>query len=215
MLRMRIHFVPQLAVCLAVARCVLAVEPEDIEPPAKYTLIINGKASEISESEPILLKGEFKNPDVLLRVDPHRRFPYAGFNFRYPRHFTFAADLTEKHARTWTLSGTDAKIMIADLEGKVSLATYASAVSDNLGNEELKILDRNLVAKFGDQSVPGLRTKLTVGVVESSMDFFLISTAGGRSRFIVFMDGYLDGGHTKEGVATLALLKESFVLTRK
>lgn len=200
---------------LLIAASARAAEPEAVEPPLKYTLFVDGKATDISEGKPVRLSGEFKNPEVTLKVDPHRVFTYAGISFRFPQYYTFEADLTDKEARTWTLSGNDAKVMIADLQGDVSLPTYAEAVSENVGKGALKILDRKLKAKFGEHTLSGMSTKVNIGTVESSMDFYLISTTGGRTRFLIVMDGYLNSGHTKEGDTAIKLLKESFAIKRK
>ena len=213
MLRCKLHLAIHLATCFAIAGSGAASEPEDVEPPVKYTLIVDGKATEISEGKPVRLAGDFKSPEVSLKLDPNRTFKYAGVKFQYPRHFSFGADLAGNEARLWTLRGNDVNIMVADVEGYATLTVFARSMANNLGKGTVSFVDRKLNGKLGGHNLPGLKVKITIGETESSMEFYMIGKGGGRTRFLVFHDH--TATRSKDGDAAFTLLNDSFDITRK
>lgn len=202
-----------LSLLVAVAAYGFTAESEDIEPPLKYTLIINGKPVDIVEGKPIRLAGELKNPEVTLNVDPHRTFIYLGVTFRYPRHFAFNTDLSDKEFRQWSVSGNDFKIKVFDLEGDITPAMYAGATSEAFGKGNWTTLDPRLRTRFGKHQLEGISAKGVADTNSLILDVYRVSSTRGRTRLLVLH--YEAGKHTKEADAAIALLKESFVVTRQ
>lgn len=93
-----------------------APELEEREPPLVLYFEADG-----GKRVPVELDKPF-NPAELgksatLKVEPHRKFSYAGLEFMYPREYGFEASLEPQFA-SWTLSGNDTKVMVQRFKGQ-------------------------------------------------------------------------------------------------
>src|SRR5687767_14977488 len=96
---------------------VLSAEPaEDREPPLVFYFEAEGGKRVPVELDKPFPPGEL-GKSATLRVEPARRFAYAGVEFLYPREYGFEASVEPAFA-VWTLSGNDAKVMVQRHKGQ-------------------------------------------------------------------------------------------------
>ncbi len=182
---------------------------ESKEPPLKYTLRIGEKSIAITEGETARVDGTFNNPEVILTALPHRVFPYQGISFKYPRAFTFEADLEDADYKDWTLSGNDFKIMYFVVNDRLTTGGFADNMVDQFGPENCAVRKASPM-KFGDKELSG--TTLTATVVGSKMviDIYRIPSTSTQTKLLVLQDNLDDAGNRSiEGRTALQLLKQS------
>lgn len=188
---------------------------ESKEPPIKYVLQVGEKTIPIKEGESTSLPGTFMNPSIKLTADPFREFAYQDFRFKYPRAFTFEADLADADARNWTLSGNDFKLMLLSMNGELAAADFAQIMIDKFGRKNGKIINPNASLVLGGQTLKGTTIRITLADHAMSMDVYGIPSKGARSKMIVFQDNLDDAGnHSKECSAAIETLKTSWKVAR-
>ncbi len=108
---------------------VLSAEPaaaDDKEPPLVFFFEAEG-----GKRVPVELDKAFSPAELgksaTLKVEPHRKFAYAGVEFEYPREYGFEAAGDGPFA-SWTLSGNDAKVMVHRYKGQKKAETVHKAV---------------------------------------------------------------------------------------
>ena len=213
-----------LIVLLALVPLALACDPggggaaapdESKEPPVRYTVTVGDKTVSVIEGETVKVDGSFTNPQISVVGDPHRLFNYAGMSFKYPRSYTFEADLEDTDAPNWTLSGNDLKIMVFKLNDRVTPKEFAEGMMEQFGDGNSRITNPNSSITLGGQALTGTAIDITVTSYRMTTEIYQVPGKGKQTRLIVFQDGIdpATGGHTKEGLAGLAMLKESFKLT--
>lgn len=108
---------------------VLTAEPaasEDREPPLVFYFEADGgKRVPVELDKPFDASALGKT--ATLRVEPHRRFAYAGVEFEYPREYGFEA-AGDGPFSSWTLSGNDAKVMVHRYRGQKKADVVHKAV---------------------------------------------------------------------------------------
>ena len=132
-----------------------AAADESAEPPLKYSVKVGERTVTISEGQTVQLDGTFSNPEITVTAQPYRVFPYQGLTFNYPRSFTFEADLDDRNAKIWTLSGNDFKIMYFVLNESVSTDDFANNMIDQFGRENAKVVNANTTITLGKQKLSG------------------------------------------------------------
>lgn len=182
---------------------------ESIEPPLKYSLAIDGKSHEIIENQPIEIEGEFEDPVVKLTVDNYRVFPYGGISFKYPRYFTFEADLVEPGCRIWTLSGNDCKILCFEYSAPVTAKAFARRMVANFGEDNCKLSEDQ--SELGDKTMS--RVTIRAKVVDSNIVCHVYDIPSSQGAKLLVIQDFPDddsGGISKEGKKTIELLKKTF-----
>jgi len=188
---------------------------ESVEPPLKYSVKVGGKIATISEGDTVQLDGTFTNPKITVTPHPHRVFPYQGITFKYPRSFMFEADLEDRNAKHWTLSGNDFKIMYFVLNASLSTADFANNMIDHFGRENAKVVNTNATIILGKQKLTGTSLRVTIATHEMVVDVYRIPSRGTRTKLLVFQDSLDDSGNrSKEGKQTLAEIETSFAAER-
>ncbi len=192
-----------------------SIADESMEPPLNYTVKVGEKTMTISEGESVQFDGTFTNPNVTVTPHSYRVFPYQGITFKYPRSFTFEADLVDPTAKTWTLSGNDFKIMYFVLNDALSAADFAKDMINQFGRENAKVVDANATITLGEQQLNGTSFRVTVATHKMVMDIYRLPSRGTQTRLLVFQDSLDDSGNrSKEGQTTIAEVKSSFAMER-
>lgn len=89
-----------------------APQENGAEPPARYVLQVNGKATRMSLDKEISLNTKAGRTRFLLAREATRHFDKSGLKFDYPTDYGFEADLSDPALAIWTLSGRDSLLML-------------------------------------------------------------------------------------------------------
>jgi hypothetical protein len=184
---------------------------ESKEPPSTFVVTVGQESVVIKEGETAQLDGQFTNPSVSVTPQAYRVFPYAGIKFKYPRSFTFEADLSDPNSKSWTLSGNDLKIMIFVLNSRLTTADFANNMMEQFGGENCQVVDANASLAMGKQTLSGTTIHVSVATFKMAMDIYLVPSRGPATKLLVIQDSLDDAGNrSKEGKQTLEELSSSF-----
>lgn len=188
---------------------------ESREPPLQYSIAVGDATTIISECIPVQIKGTFSDPTVTLTPHEYRVFPYRGIRFRYPRSFTFEADLAGPQSKTWVLSGNDFKVMYFVLGAPVSTGQFADSMLDQFGRENARIVDAEAAITLGRERLVGTSLRVSVGGERLVTDIYRIPSRDTEARLLVFQDSLDDAGNrSEEGRRALAEIDSSFTVER-
>ncbi|MFO0914580.1 MAG: hypothetical protein U0795_16600 [Pirellulales bacterium] len=186
---------------------------ESEEPSLHYTLKVGEKSVAIREGEAVRVDGEFNNPEVTITAQPYREFPYQGVSFKYPRTFTFEANVDNENFKNWTLSGNDFKIMYFVANGRLTTDEFADNLIDQFGRENCQTV-KTAPLKFGDKQLTGTTLNVVVAGNKMVVNVYLVPVNETQTRLLVLQDNLDDAGNrSAEGKATLELLSQSAKLT--
>ncbi len=186
---------------------------ESKEPPLEFVVNVGGKSMTITEGKPANLEGMFTNPKISVAPQPFRVFPYQGITFKYPRSFTFEADLATPNYKNWTLSGNDLVIMYFVLEGQITTDDYASKMMDELGRKNCKITNANAKITLGKQTLSGTTFHATVASQKMGIDIYRVPSPGITTKFLVFQESLDEqGNRSDEGKQAIKEIESSFTL---
>ncbi len=101
---------------------------ESQQPPLLYTLTIDDKSQIIQLDTPTKIDCSLVNPTVVLSASPVRHFSYGCIEFDYPANYTWEAEIMDDMDKQWTLSGTDATIIISLNPEQVGTKDVAQAL---------------------------------------------------------------------------------------
>jgi len=189
-----------------------AQEDESKEPPIKYILKVGDKSVPITEGESAKIEGKFTNPVVSLTAEPHRVFKFQGVTFKYPRSFTFEADLEDENVKNWTLSGNDFEIMYFVATAPLAVDEFVTNMTNQFGEENCKVTDPDAKITLGETELTGKTLEITIATHKIVMDTYHLPSAGERHRLLVFQDSMDEetGEHSQESKDTLDGIKKSF-----
>jgi len=197
---------------LALGALCFAVDDRQ-EPPLKYVLEINGKEHQLFVGKAVTIRGEFKDPTVLLKAASTRTFAYGDLTFRYPASFTWEAEIEAPNEKTWTLSGNDFKILYFVLPAPLTVDDYAAAMVGQIGNNKSRIHASE--RELGDRKYKGKRLAVDLAGTQLTMEIYAFPAKEG-ARLLVLQDSLGDDGKTSaEGARALKLLSETFRDTAK
>ncbi len=187
---------------------------ESKEPALKYQLRVGDKSLTISEGETVSLAGAFSNPKVTLTAEEFRVFPYGGISFRYPRTFTFEADLDNRDSLNWTLSGNDYTIMYFVMNASVTTEDFAGNMSEQFGKENCMISKATPI-KLDGSEIAGTSLIADLAGSQLAIDIYRLPSGDQQTRLFVLQDNPDDAGdRSMEGKAALNLLQQSFRMAR-
>ena len=197
--------------CLGCDSTADAGPDESKEPPSTFVVTVGQESVVIKEGETAQLVGQFTNPSVSVTPQAYRVFPYAGIKFKYPRSFTFEADLSDTNSKSWTLSGNDLKIMIFVLNSRLTTADFANNMMEQFGADNCQVVDANASLAIGKQPLSGTTIHVSVASFKMAMDIYLVPSRGPATKLLVIQDSLDDAGNrSKEGKQTLEELTSSF-----
>ena len=182
---------------------------EQMEPPLRYTLMIGKHSHEIFEGQPIEIGDVRPNEKAVLTVDDYRIFPHQGLKFRYPRYFSFEANLKKPSALNWTLSGNDCKIMLFAFSDKIAPQEFAESFAGKFGKDtNISKVD----VRLGTNTYTGVKVDATIAGNRMMMDILPLPAASANSKLLVIQDSVADGGmHSDEYTKLRSVLEESFL----
>jgi hypothetical protein len=182
---------------------------ESREPPLLFSVSVGPAMVSVTEGETVPVAGSFKDPPVTVRPEAHRVFPYGGISFRYPRTFTFEADLDDPDIRSWTLSGNDFKVIYFVFSVPVTPEGQTKETCKSYGN--CRFLDRSANLKLAGVTLTGVRVEATIQGNRMTHEAYQVPTKGKGSRLLVFQDWPGDGEpRSREGAEALRMLISSF-----
>jgi len=188
---------------------------ESQEPQLKYVVTVGNQSVSVLEGETANVSGTFTNPNITLRADAVRVFPYQGISFQYPRFFTFEADVADPDYKGWTLSGTNLEIMYFVFGGRVTTHEYAQNVIEQFGADQCKVSNPNAEITFGEHTLSGTSLHVTVAGHNMTMDVYAVPSGGSQTKLLVLQDSLDEAGnHSSEAINTLDLLKASFNVSK-
>jgi hypothetical protein len=156
----------------------------------------------------VRIEGTFKDPRVVLKASPVRRFTHGDIEFQYPAAFSWEAELESPEVRKWTLSGNDFKIQYFVRAVPVSAEAFARALVEQLGDKNASISDATRV--LGAREYKGKRLAVSVAGVVVRFEAYSLATKSG-SRLLVFQDcPKKEQINSAEGAKTLSILTTSF-----
>lgn len=189
-------------------------EPDDTkEPPLQFRVELNGRSIELTEGAAFQVEGQFQNPTVSVTPLPYRIFTRQRVSFRYPRSFTFEADLDNPASRTWTLSGNDFNLMLFDVAGDLTPHKFAANMAERFGKDNASITNTAAEITLGNQVFPGVSLHMSVVQHRMMMDVYRILGAHDRTTLLVFQDSRDDeGNRSLEGTNAIRQLSASFAV---
>ena len=187
-------------------------QDESREPSLKYTLEIDGKQHELVLDKPVVIRGAYNNPEVVLNASSTRQFTYGDVTFQYPASFSWEVDIGGNDEKTWTLSGNDFKIMYFILPDVLSVDAYALAMAKQFGKESTRISDTERM--LGSQELKGKLLSVKLAGISLNLEVYALPAKSG-SRLLVLQDSPPDErAISKEGEKALGLLSTSFKDTK-
>jgi hypothetical protein len=201
--------------CLGSGSSTAAGPDESKEPPLEFVVNVGDKSIAVTEGETAQLDGGFTNPKISVTPQPYRVFPYQGISFKYPRSFTFEADLADPDEKSWTLSGNDLVIMYHVLNARLTTGDFANLMIDQFGRENCKVTEANAKITLGKQTLSGTTIQITVVTHKMVMDIYRIPSLGAVTKLLVFQDSLDDtGNRSNECKQAFKEIKSSFTVER-
>ncbi|MBK7857618.1 MAG: hypothetical protein IPJ65_03110 [Archangiaceae bacterium] len=202
-----------LLLSLAAAPVAPAAEPEDREP----ALLLYFEA-EGGKRVPVELDKPF-NPTELgksaaLKVEPQRRFSFAGLEFRYPREYGFEAQLEAQFA-SWTLSGNDTKVLVQRYKNQKKLDAMHKGVIAEIHKAyggKAKESPTTLVA--GGKTLEGTRLEVELASALIVQDLFPVKSGNDALELIIQDSPKKAGEPSAERVRTQRLLEDTLKLPK-
>jgi hypothetical protein len=202
-----------LAASPASASAPAAAEPEDREPPLVFYFEAEG-----SKRVGVELDKPF-NPIELgksatLRVEPHRRFAYAGFEFKYPREYGFEAQL-EAQFSAWTLSGNDTKLIVQRYRGQKKVEVMHKGVLAEIHKAYGgKAKESPVTMVVGGRTLEGTRLEVELASARVVQDLFPVKSGNDVVELIIQDSPKKAGEPSAERVRTQKLLEETLKLPK-
>lgn len=113
-----------------------------------------------------------------LKVEPHRRFAYAGVEFDYPREYGFEAS-GDGPFSSWTLSGNDAKVMVHRYRGqKKADVVHKAVVAEVQKAYGGKAKESAATLSVGSKTLEGTRLEVEVMGTFIVQELFPVRSGG-------------------------------------
>lgn len=188
-----------------------AAEPEDREPP----LVLYFEA-EGGKRVPVELDKAFNPADLgksaTLKLEPQRKFSYAGLEFSYPREYGFEAQVAQP-VTSWTLSGNDAKVMVQRFKGQKKVdVLHKSVIAGIQKAYGGKAKESPITLAAGGRTLEGTRIEVDLAGAFIVQDLFPIKSGADGVELIIQDSQKKLGEPSAERVKTEALLKETLKL---
>jgi len=186
---------------------------ESTEPNLNYTLKIGDRSYAVVEGEAFKVDPISDKLEARLVADVHRIFSHQNFSFRYPRYFTFEADLSDPKDKSWTLSGNDCKIMILTFRGTLTPKQFAANLAQTFGEKNTTTTDAKV--KLGKTTYDSAFVDTTVAGNRMMMEILPTTPPKGWTKLFVIQDSVSDAGaHSKEYRELMEMLRGSFAETK-
>ena len=182
---------------------------ETVEPPLKYSLVVNGTAHELTLGNAIQIEGEFTNPSVELKAASTRHFSFGDIEFEYPASFGWEAEVTSDSEKGWTLSGQELTVMYMIMAADVDAALFLELMAGQLGIEGAR--PTGVTRQLGGNAHEGFSLSIQMGAVSLLTEAFALPSNGGTRLLVLQSNADSGDWETKECKVALALLSKTFV----
>ena len=205
-----------LVVVLGVSACRRGDEPAgDQEPPLLLYFESEGKKIPIELDKPFSPEALAGMKSATLRAEPYRVFPYAGISFRYPRSYSFAANLKNQGTMIWTLKGNRFLIIVEKFPGMHDHESIRKNVTSEMkksyaGAKTLSEVDAKL--ELDGANLKGRRIEVTLASTLLYQELF--SFAAGDSSIVLILQDRpeSDGKPSSDRIVGEVMLRESMRL---
>ena len=202
-----------------VAAALPAAEPsrdESVEPPLEFSLEIGDRKLPVTLDKSFILESDGGRENATLRVKPTRHFRYGQLSLRYPRYYTFEADLSDPEVSMWILSGNSNVIMLLRYPDRTDkdelLDEMLATLREQYGQENVKTGDASITLDERRLKGSRLQVRLAGEIIRQEIFSFASSDAG---YVVVFQDTPNDLGRaSREAVIAKELLTETFQFPR-
>lgn len=186
-------------------------EPEDREPPLVFYFEADG-----GKRVPVELDKPFAPAELgksaTLRIEPQRRFSYAGVEFRYPRELGFEAQLDPQFA-SWTLSGNDCKVLVQRYKGhKKPEVLHKGVIAEIHKAYGGKAKESAVKLEAGGRTLEGTRLEVELASALIVQELYPLKSGGDVIELIIQDAPKKSGEVSPERVRIEALLKETLKL---
>ena len=203
----------QLLVILAAAPSPAAAPAvaEDHEPPLVLYFEAEGGKRVPVEVDKAFDPGQL-GKSATLKLEPQRRFTYAGLEFKYPREYGFEAEL-EAQFSSWTLSGNDTKLMVQRFKNQKKVdVLHKSVVGEVQKAYGGKAKESPISLEAGGRKLEGTRIEVDLAGVFIVQDLFPLKSGGDVLELIIQDSPKKLGEPSAERSRTEGLLKETLRL---
>ena len=177
----------------------------------------DGKRIPIELDKPFGLEALSGKKTATLRAEPYRVFQYAGLSFRYPRGFSFEANLENRGVSLWTLDGNDVVIMVHQYAGTRDHAALCRLVIKQITEQYADAKYRELETKLKLNGAPlnGRRIEVTLANTLVHQDVF--SFPSGETSVVLILQDTPDANSKSsvERITAERMLRESLRLPAK
>ena len=161
------------------------------------------------ESEIVINK---KSHQIILELDPVRKFEKSGISFEYSSDKNFAYQNLSGTVDHWELNGSNATIMVQNYRQNVTKDALYDAFSDQFKTMKAKLKIKKITLHSNGNKFNGKRLFIDMGNVHLIQDIFVFET-GDTTRTLIIQDSVNDdGSSTKEFQDTMDLIRDSLVI---
>ena len=142
----------------------VSIAQDDKEPPLQVELEVSGKKVRASDGETVDLPKGGDRDSVTVRILPYRVFSKAGLTFRYPKDWSYSADLEDPESPTWTLSGGLMDLEVTSMPSKgnapLEAATFFTFMATGIRAMGFKVILKPDEIVLGKQKFQGQRMSM-------------------------------------------------------
>ncbi|MDD2999095.1 MAG: hypothetical protein PHV05_08555 [Candidatus Riflebacteria bacterium] len=184
------------------------VVDESIEPADSYKLLVNGSEYEIFAGKDTELPLKLDNPKISLKLEPFKTFNYGGIYLQYPRYYTFEADLADKEASFWNLSGKQSILMIQKYPAEMDHKIMATMLKPRFGEENTTVGECSM--NLNGIVTKGSKVVASIGGSSISQEIFSFKLNSG-SLLLILQNALNEKGEpSEEGQILRELLTSTF-----
>jgi hypothetical protein len=165
------------------------------EPKSTFEISISGKSYLIKEGEELRLDTTLSKPLITIKLADYKKFDNSSISFDYPGYFSFEYEQDSGY-KNWTFTGNNIVVMVFEIDVKTSLDALVEEMVSKFGKQNCRI--ENFQKELGNKSWNGKKLKVTLAEQTLSLDFYEITLADGKSRFIAFQDSKKENGSSTE-----------------
>ncbi|NUQ26653.1 MAG: hypothetical protein HUU34_22120 [Saprospiraceae bacterium] len=184
----------------------------EIEPPLRLELTIDGKTYTLKDGDELKLKGVAANPTVSVRSAAFRQFQFESVYFEYPTHFAYTYE-EDFGYRIWSLDGSDFIILMFVYDVPVVLDELVDEMVAQFGAENCTITP--FERKLGE--IPCIGKKIEVSLIGQSLNYEILDIPfpDDKKRILAFQDIRDETGNSSpESMLTMQQINTSFKLIK-
>lgn len=182
------------------------------EPRQMASLKINGAMHSVVVGRESELTINNQPYQVVLELDPIRKFSKKGISFDYSSEKNFSYQSLSSIADHWELSGSDSAIMVQNYPGKTSRDDIYEAFLDEYALMKADLETNNITLHSNGNTFKGKRLRIDMGNAHLMQDIFVFENADSTLVLILQDNVNKDGSNTKEYINTTDLIRDTLVI---